>query len=227
MKTLAFDTSTKFLSVACLEDGEVKASFHEDAGLQHSRILIPTIKRVLDNISWRFEEVGLICAGIGPGSFTGIRIAVAVVKGLALVSPVKVVGVPSMDAISLNAPDTYGLVAPLLDARKGKVYTSLYKRSGSKSERVAGYSLVTIDELLAGLKKRVFFFGDAVNVYKNKLDLCSLALWSETTDWYPKAVDIGRIGIKLSDTGYDDPAALEPLYLHAKECGVTGKKSGA
>ena len=81
MKILSFDTSTKFLTIALLEDEAVKAEFHEDVGIRHSEILVSTIKDMLGKLEWKMEDIELMCVGLGPGSFTGIRIAVATVKG--------------------------------------------------------------------------------------------------------------------------------------------------
>ena len=159
MKILAFDTSTKYLSIACLEDNEVKSEFHEDAGIRHSEILIPTIEKQLNGLKWRLDQIGLICVGLGPGSFTGLRIAVATVKGLTAVLPdIKVAGVPTMDAIVANISDKAGRIAPFLDAHKQKVYSCIYEASGAKIKRISDYLLLTADELLGSLKKEVFFF---------------------------------------------------------------------
>ena len=128
MKTLAFDTSTKFLTIAGLDDDHVLSSFHEDVGIRHSEILVPTIDDVLLKAGWRLKDVDLIAVGIGPGSFTGLRIAVATVKGFLTVINAKVVGVPAMDAIAMNAPQDKKMIAPFLDARKEKVYSCMYER---------------------------------------------------------------------------------------------------
>jgi len=224
MKTLAFDTSTKFLSIACLEDDDVKSEFHKDVGIRHSEILIPTIKQMIENIGWPLNEIELVCVGLGPGSFTGLRIAIATVKGLAAVLCNKVVGVPTMDAIVMNAPPDKKIAAPLLDARKEKVYTCIYDLSGKEPVNTTDYLLVTIDELLSGLKEEVFFFGDAVPKYKEKLDNCAKARYAENIDWYPRGSQIGRLGFKKSLTRTDDPAVIDPLYLHSKECQITKRK---
>lgn len=221
MKILAFDTSTKYLSIACLEDSNVRLEFHEDVGIQHSEILIPTIKSTLEKLNWTIKDVELVCVGLGPGSFTGLRIALATVKGMALVLHNKVVGVPSMDAIIMNLPrGKYTLAAPFLDARKEKVYTCIYDVSDEEPKRTTDYLLTTADEFLSNLKKEVFFLGDAVTKYKEKLDQYPLAFYQEDINWHPKASEIGRIGFKKSLTKTDDPERLNPLYLHTKECNI-------
>ncbi|MGB2661088.1 MAG: tRNA (adenosine(37)-N6)-threonylcarbamoyltransferase complex dimerization subunit type 1 TsaB [Candidatus Omnitrophota bacterium] len=225
MKILAFDTSTKFLTIAFLEDEAVKAEFHEPAGIRHSEILMPTIRDMLKGLGWKIGDIELVCVGLGPGSFTGIRIAVATVKGLAAVLQNKVIGVPSMDAIVMNFPPGGRLVAPFLDARKEKVYTCIYDRGGGKLERTTDYLLTTVDGLLGGLEEEVFFYGDGTEKYEEKLKEHPLARYDKGVDWYPRAADIGRIGFKRSFHATDDPETLEPLYLHAKECNVTGVKN--
>ncbi len=227
MKILAIDTSTKFLSIACLENEDVKSEFHRDVGIKHSELLIPEIKSMLHGLSWQAEELGLICVGIGPGSFTGLRIAAVTVKAMAEALGCAVIGVPDMDAIIMNLPPEVfaaakkKLAAPFLDARKGKVYTCIYDLSGPGREKVTEYLLVTASDFLSGLKENeVLFFGDAVEKYKKELDECRLARVLEI-DWYPRAADVGRIGFKRSARGTDDPEDIEPLYLHARDCGIT------
>jgi len=224
MKILAFDTSTKFLSIAFLEDDNVTAMFHEDAGMRHSMVLVPTIKKMLAELAWPLKEIELVCVGLGPGSFTGLRIAMATVKGMAAVLRNKVVGIPTMDAIAMNVlPEVpTKRVAPFIDARKGKVYTCAYDRSNGETERVTDYLLVTVDDLLSTLDEEVFFFGDAITKYKEKLDSCSLAHYAEDMDWYPRADIIGRIGFRRFPDETHDPESIEPLYLHSKECNITG-----
>ena len=225
MKTLAFDTSTKFLTIAFLEEEEVKAQFHEDVGISHSELLVPKIKEMLGGLGWEIEDIALICVGLGPGSFTGLRIAAATVKGLAASMEVKLVGVPTMDATVMNFPKEGRRAALLLDARKGKVYSCIYEREGREMKRATDYMLLTIDELLSSLKEEVYFYGDGVEKYEEKLKNHPLAKYNKDVDWYPKAAQIGRIGIKRSLYISDNPETLEPLYLHSKECNITQKST--
>jgi len=224
MRILAFDTSTKFLSIACLQNNEERAAFHKDVGIQHSEILIPTIKDMLGRLNWPLNELDLICMGLGPGSFTGLRIALATVKGLSAVLGNKAIGVPSMDAIVMNFPAAKRRIAPFLDGRKQKVYTCLYDNSKSEPRRVTDYLLVTVDEFLHDLKEEVVFFGDGVVKYREELARHEFAVAKEDIDWYPRAVDIGRIGSKKPLIEMPDLNAIEPLYLHTKECNVMTKE---
>ena len=220
MKILAFDTSTNFLTIACLEGEEIKAEFHKDAGIRHSEILMPTIKDMLDKSGWKTRDIGLICVGLGPGSFTGIRIAAATAKGLAAVLRSKMIGVPTMDAIAMNFPPEERCVAPLLDAHKGKVYSCIYGREGETLVRNTDYMLTTIEELLGSLTGEVVFCGNGTVKYEEKLKQHPLVRYNKEMDWYPRAVSIGRIGLERSAGATSDPQAIEPLYLHSRECNI-------
>ena len=221
MKVLAFDTSTRYMSIACLEGKALRAEFHEDAGIRHSEILVPTIKKMLDGLGWNIGEIGLFCVGLGPGSFMGLRISAATVKALAISLRTKVVGVPSFDAIAFNAPSGENTVAPFLDAHKGKVYSCMYGPCGPGRTRKSDYLLVTAEELLGGLEGEVFFLGDGVEKYKKELDGNKLARYDGGLDWYPRASRIALLGIEKAEKGFDDPETIEPLYLHPKECDVS------
>ncbi|MDP8258039.1 MAG: tRNA (adenosine(37)-N6)-threonylcarbamoyltransferase complex dimerization subunit type 1 TsaB [Candidatus Aadella gelida] len=222
MKTVAFDTSTKFLSIACFDGDEVKASFHEDIGMGHSERLIPEIKKIIKKLDWDIKEVGLVCVGLGPGSFTGIRIAVSAAKGLAAVLTCKLTGVPTMDVIADNASSLDGLVAPFMDARKDKVYTCIYRSSEGKLNKISDYMLVDADEFLKEIKEPILLIGDGAEKYRKLLDAYDLARYDISMDWYPKATDVGRRGIGMRE--FIPPEDLEPLYLHPKECNITQSK---
>jgi tRNA threonylcarbamoyladenosine biosynthesis protein TsaB len=225
MKTLAFDTSTKFLSIALLEGDKVLLESHEEVGMKHSELLVPVAKDMINEVGWKVDDIGLIAVGLGPGSFTGLRIAVATAKGIVAVTGSKIIGVPSMDAMVRNFDvGQKKKIAPLMDARKEKIYACVYDCSGAEPVRESDYILSPIDEFLEGLQDETVFFGDAVMKYKEKLDGHPRSGYIEDVDWYPRASCIGRIGAKRSKIGTDDPDTLAPLYLHAKECNVTKGK---
>ncbi|MBL7072310.1 MAG: tRNA (adenosine(37)-N6)-threonylcarbamoyltransferase complex dimerization subunit type 1 TsaB [Candidatus Omnitrophica bacterium] len=226
MKILAFDTSTKFLSIACMEDSSPRAVYHKDVCVRHSEMLVVEIKNLLKKLNWKLTDIDLICVGSGPGSFTGLRIAFATLKGLCLAGGTRVSAIPSMDAmIRTPAAGVYKktgkkLIAPFLDARKGKVYTCIYEMSRDKIHKLTDYLLVRAEDFLKELKEEVFFFGDAVPKYEKELVSCKFALLGNHMDWYPKAVEIGRAALKRSVKKADDVETLEPLYLYEKECNV-------
>ncbi|HPS20437.1 MAG TPA: tRNA (adenosine(37)-N6)-threonylcarbamoyltransferase complex dimerization subunit type 1 TsaB [Candidatus Omnitrophota bacterium] len=224
-KTLAFDTSTKFLSIALFEGDVLKREYHKEAGITHSAVLIPTIKNEIDALSWKISDIGLIAVGSGPGSFTGLRIAAATVKALSAAVGCKIMGVPGMDAMAARYRTDEKYIAPLLDARKGKVYSCFYEKPDQAFVRRGDFLLVTLAELLRMMDKKTIFFGDGVGPYRSEIEKCANASIDPDADWYPRASEIGRIGIEKAKTGTDDPETFEPLYLHPKECNITCKRS--
>lgn len=201
--------------------------FHEDVGIRHSEILAHTIGRTVEKAGWRISDLELVSVGLGPGSFTGLRIAAATVKALALCLDVKIKGVPTMDAIARRVSPDREIFAPFLDAHKGKVYTCVYERAyHGEIFRKTDYLLVRVNDLLESLERRVLFFGDGLAKYARELEACPKASTIPDLDWYPRAEDIALIGIDLARVSTDDPRSIDPMYLHSKECNINIKNSG-
>ncbi|MCC6193264.1 MAG: tRNA (adenosine(37)-N6)-threonylcarbamoyltransferase complex dimerization subunit type 1 TsaB [Burkholderiales bacterium] len=128
MKILAFDTSTQWLSVACLAGGRWSTR-GEAAGQAHSERLLPLIDAVLAEAGMALRDLDAIAFGAGPGSFTGVRIACGVAQGLALGAALPLVAVPTLEALAQAARHTHGAgrVAACLDARMREVYVAAYR----------------------------------------------------------------------------------------------------
>ncbi|MBF0493945.1 MAG: tRNA (adenosine(37)-N6)-threonylcarbamoyltransferase complex dimerization subunit type 1 TsaB [Candidatus Omnitrophica bacterium] len=229
MKTLAFDTSTKFLTIALFDGDRVVSEYHRDEGVRHSEILVPTVKQCLNEADWTLSEIGLIALGVGPGSFTGLRVGVATVKAFATANKnMKIAAVPTMDGIARRYEPGAGtrLGVALLDARKGKVYACLYDYSGGAPVNRSGCLLVELDKYLSELKDETVFFGDAVEKNGDIFKKYPLAKVVKDLDWYPRAVDIGRLGIALAKDGKTvTPGELDPIYLHARDCNVVMREA--
>jgi tRNA threonylcarbamoyladenosine biosynthesis protein TsaB len=224
MRLLALDTSTDFLSLACLEDGVVAGELHEEAGIRHSEILASRIKDILEDVDWDISDIGAVAAGVGPGSFTGLRIGVSTAKGLALVLNASVIGIPSLDAIAMRGPSGRGLIVPVLDAHKGKVYTCVYERMpAGRLKRKSGYLLCDVTKLEAYLGERSVIFGNGLDKYEKELGALPLAETEKDVDWFPRASDIGKMAFELMPGGVVAPEALEPMYLYASDCNILKK----
>lgn len=127
MHVLAMDTSTLVGSVALLSDGAVRAELAASVRARHGEVLLPHIERVLELSGLQFREVGLVAVGLGPGSFTGLRIGVATAKGLALAGGTPLVGVVSLRALARGLGAAPALAVPVVDAHKGEVYAAVYR----------------------------------------------------------------------------------------------------
>ncbi len=145
MNILALDCATESLVVA-LRAGSCVYTRTVREGLRHAQTIAPQVEQTLAQASLQARDLGLIVAGVGPGSFTGLRIALATARGLARGASCPLVGVCTLDALAWPLQTWAGLVVPVLDARRGRVYAALY-RSGS---RVCEPQDLTTEEL-AGL----------------------------------------------------------------------------
>lgn len=212
MIILAIDTSTDYLSLALLEDNRLVAKFHRKAHRKHSMLLVPTIEKLLKKAKLSVGKIDCFAISVGPGSFTGLRIGVTVVKGLAYALKKRIVAVPTLDVIAYNAKSFKGMVCPVLDARKNKVYACIYKSDGKTIKRVSKYLLLPLEELLkiTGKYDKVLFLGDAIPA-------------PSAVDWYPRAEVVARLAIeRYKDKRFIKAQDLEPLYLYSHECDITG-----
>jgi len=160
MKLLAIDTSTNYLNLAVTDGDRVIAKFHKKADMSHSSLLIPMIDKVLKKARLKLKDIDGFSISIGPGSFTGLRIGVTTVKGLAYAMKKPIVTVPTLDAIADNAKEFAGLVCPVLDAKKNKVYACLYRSDGEKLKRASKYLLLGITDLIKIIGKRKTLFAN-------------------------------------------------------------------
>ena len=218
MNALAIDTSTDYLSLAVMRNGRVAARFHRKAAMAHSRLLVPMIDKVLKKAKLKLKDVGLFCISIGPGSFTGLRIGVTVVKGLSYALKRPIVAVPTLDVIAENAKSFEGVICPVLDARKNKVYACLYKSDGKTIKKISKYLLLSVKDLMEKTAKydKVLFLGDAMHLLGKPA--------AKRPDWHPKADVVARLGIEEFKKRRTIKAEdLEPMYLYSKECDITGR----
>ena len=131
MKILAIDTTAKTASVALLEancnGGRRLIGEYTLVTGTHSTTLLPMIESVLENSA---AQIDVYACSVGPGSFTGVRIGVATVKGLAFAKNIPCVGVSSLDALAYGASEQRGIIVPAIDARRETVYTAIYRSLG-------------------------------------------------------------------------------------------------
>lgn len=175
MKILAIDSSGLTASAALAEEGRLIGSFSTNTKMTHSVSLLPMVDTLLRQTGVGPEEIGAVAAAAGPGSFTGLRIGCATVKGLALAWDVPVIGVPTVDALAWNVAGAEGLVCPILDARRQQTYTGIYafttrdgQEPGIRMEILRQQCATTIEELVQDLNRKreqVTFLGDGVPVF--------------------------------------------------------------
>lgn len=172
MRILAVDTSAKVSSVSVVEDNEILAEFNVNSSLTHSQTLMPMIDSMLSSSKIPLDSIDLFAASAGPGSFTGIRIGIGAVKGLAYGRNKPCVSVSTLEALAYNMADFSGIVCPVMDARCNQVYTALFEAEKQNITRLCEDKAISIDELydsLSSLNKNIIFVGDGADLCYNKL----------------------------------------------------------
>lgn len=224
MRLLAIETSSKQLGVALLDGGEIVASYELLTNdYPHAAELPGAVNRMLEAGAISLKEVQAIAVDIGPGSFTGLRIGLAFVKGLAFILKPTVIGIPSLDVLAAHVPCTDRLICPVLDAKQQKVYAALYRYQGGTASKQTDYFLGSIDELLEQITEPVILLGDGCARYAQSIAarLGQQAQVAPSELWLPRVVTLGRLGAeRLAKGQQDDPASLTPMYLHPETCAV-------
>lgn len=188
MKVLAFDTSSKALSVALLEEENRLAELTLTIKKNHSITLMPTIEFLMASIDWKPTDLDRIVVAEGPGSYTGLRIAVATAKTLAQTLKIDLVGVSSLLALVLE--EIEGLAIPVMDARRNHVYAGFYQ----EDQLVYPEGHLSFEAVLERVKgaEKVTFLGE-VEAFREQIQEALPS--AQMVETLPDAVRIGRLGL--------------------------------
>ncbi len=167
MKILAIESSAKAASVCIAEDGKILGEVFLNCGLTHSVTIMPSVEWLLDMSGLKMSDIDRIAITEGPGSFTGLRIGMAAVKGLAWSADIPCVGVSTLLAAAKGVADTDGLICAVMDARAGQVYNALFKAENGRLTRLCDDRAIKISELLAELsgEENILVCGDGTEVF--------------------------------------------------------------
>ena len=172
MITLAFDSTAKAASVAVTDGDKLLALYNIDNGLTQSELLLPMAENMLKNLKLTFDDVGLLACAVGPGSFTGVRIGVALVKGIAFGKNIPCVAVSTLDELAENLAGLDGIIVPVMDARRQQVYTATYRGKGGTLDKLTPDRAIAISELADELKEYsepIYLVGDGYDVARRGL----------------------------------------------------------
>jgi len=223
MKILALDTSTKFLTLG-LYAGEKFYDYNMNLGRKHSSLLAPTIKRVIGALGWKMQEIDYFACGLGPGSFTGVRIGVSTIKGMAFGRNQPVVGISSLDILARNAQEEFNQkkIVPVLDARRGLLYYSIYSKDNNRLRRMIPYRLASKKEFFKEVKGGSIILGDGLECCLDELHRNSKRMILLDKDyWYPKANQLVRLAQeRIKEGELRESSKIKPIYLYPKECQI-------
>ena len=173
MRILAIDSSSMVATVDITTDGILNAEYTINHKKTHSQTLLPMIAEIVKMIEIDMDSIDAVAITGGPGSYTGLRIGSATAKGIGLALNKPIINVPTMDALAYNLYSSQYVICPIMDARRGQVYTGIYKFEETEMKTIKPQCIMMIDELIKELdtiKESVMFLGDGVDVHKQLID---------------------------------------------------------
>lgn len=210
---LSMDSSAVTASVALTDGDEIIKSEFVNSGLTHSETLLPMITRVMDGR--KYSELDGIAITAGPGSFTGVRIGVATVKGLAFNDDIPCYSVSTLEAIAYKFVDKNAVVCAVMDARRMQFYNALFRVQNGKVERLCDDRAISIEDLRNELKQydKVIIAGDGAKLCFQNIELenCTLA---DEDRIYQNAVSVAKAA---QNKNAISPKALMPVYLRQSQ----------
>lgn len=220
MLTLALESSAKSASTALVEDGRLLAQYSQNTGLTHSRTLLPMVEDLLRNTEHGVRDLDRVAVSAGPGSFTGVRIGVATVKGFCWALEIPVVGVSTLEAMAWNGLGQPGgtVICCAMDARRGQVYNALFVMEGGVPRRLCPDRAVSLEELAADERfqgKNLFVVGDGAGLCHDYLSqkgfspVLAPPVLEHQSAW--------GVAMAAADKAAGPAAALLPVYLRLSQ----------
>ncbi|HEY7318251.1 MAG TPA: tRNA (adenosine(37)-N6)-threonylcarbamoyltransferase complex dimerization subunit type 1 TsaB [Candidatus Binatia bacterium] len=235
---VGIDTAGRTASVALVENGRVVSErTHPDCNSisneekrsgknNHAETILPLIQALLEGNGVSLEEITGFALSNGPGSFTGLRIGLSTVKGLAYGSNLSIVGVSTLLAHAARVTNYDGLICALLDARKNEVYAGVFRKSGPAIDRVMEDTVGSIANMIAWVQdlrrgEPCLIVGDGGAVYKNFLwDLPGIVVHDPTNDLTIAATVARLAEARFRSDDVDDLGKLTPVYVRPFEAGI-------
>jgi tRNA threonylcarbamoyladenosine biosynthesis protein TsaB len=214
-KILAFDTSSLHGSVALLEGQDVRAEIRTNSTKTHSSMLLKSVDFLLKSIGWQLKDLNLIAAGIGPGSFTGIRIGVSTALGFAQTLALPFAGISGLDALAHQNIWLEGSIGILLDAHRSQYYYAEYVSNKGRLRQTHKPTLINISDLEDSLKDRQIYVVGDMNAYQWKTIKKDSAHWPQLVpvDLF-LASGIGRLALLRKNIWRSGEYVVsEPLYI--------------
>lgn len=217
MIILSLDCSATAASCAVLEDNKVIASSFVNVKLTHSETLLPMLENTLASVKLSVKDINAFAINNGPGSFTGIRIGISAVKGLAAPNNVPCAAVSTLYSIACLHKNINGVICAVMDARCNQVYNALFKVTNGKIERLCDDGTVMISEVISELDNmndNIIIAGDGASLfgeYAKTKENVKISLEPLTNQ---NAVGVGIAAKEIFDRGEGiSPKDLAPFYL--------------
>jgi tRNA threonylcarbamoyladenosine biosynthesis protein TsaB len=219
-RALALETSGRIGSVALALDDRILATRQFEHGLQNAAKLLPIIDDAMREQGWSPRDLQELYVSIGPGSFTGLRLAVTLAKTMALAMGVKIVAVPTLRVLVENAPPEAQHVIVVLDAKRDQVFTARFERRDDQSwiER-EGAHLDALPAMLARAPRPVYLSGEGIPFHEKFIpNDDAFVIITHPNAWRARAEVVAHLGHGLARRGeFADPLKLAPIYIRLPE----------
>ncbi|MGL5633983.1 MAG: tRNA (adenosine(37)-N6)-threonylcarbamoyltransferase complex dimerization subunit type 1 TsaB [Sarcina sp.] len=218
MLILCIDSSSTTATCALVNENQILAEINLNNKREHSAIVMDLIDELLQSYKLSIKDVDAFAVSEGPGSFTGLRIGMASIKGLAFGTNKPCISISTLDTLAYNAITFDGIICPIIDALRDNVYSNLYKTNNGSLISISEASCIAVDDLIAELKtknEKIIFVGDGVAKHRGKLkEELPNAVFAPLNALYPKASSLGELAIKkLSNGETCTPNDFNPIYL--------------
>ncbi len=217
MKILGIDTAVATGSVAIMEDDVLVGEMLLTSRRTHARRVMKSVDTLLSVTEYTLSDLDGFAVSIGPGSFTGLRIGISTVKGLAFALGKPIAAVNTLDALANQFPSSNRLICPILNARKGEVYTALYRTDENGAViRTGDYTVVSPPDWVCRITEPALFVGDGVEEYGSliKEKLGTLAHFAPPFLNTIRASVVACLGMeRLKNKESDDAKTLVPFYI--------------
>ncbi len=223
MITLTFDSTAKIASVAVSDGERILASYSINNGLTQSELLLPMAESVLASLGLTFDDIELIGCSVGPGSFTGVRIGTALVKGIAFGRNIPCASVSTLEALAENLAGLDGIIVPVMDARRSQLYCAVFEYSGDEMIRHTEDMAISISELADRLRsycgRQIYLVGDGYAVAMRELSALGIPL-CKTPDSLrdESAASVAKLAVRMHALGKVTSDLLHmPTYLRVPQ----------
>lgn len=220
MIILSLDTSAAVASAALCDGERLLAEYTLNNGNTHSETLLPMAESLLTHFGITTDDIDIFASSTGPGSFTGVRIGVATLKGLAFGKNKPCVSVSTLEAIAENLRVHKGLICPVMNARRSQVYTALFRSNGESLTRLtpdSAISIAELDELLSKYGEPVAFCGDGYGITVSALEKTEVYAVPERLR-HQSAYSVAQVALRNYLSGdFTDDAKLTVTYLRPSQ----------
>ena len=228
MKLLAVETSTLMGSVAVVDGDRTLCELTLHVEETHSPQLMPAIDYVLKTVGLAPGQLDGFAVALGPGSFTGLRIGMSTVKGLAAATSKPIVGVPTLEAMAWNFPFCPHLICPLIDARMKEVYAAWFRAKAGAVVRHSEDMVLPPFVLLEDVKEEVLVFGSGAQIYREEIEkiMGNLVRFASPEIMGARASIVGMLAVeKMRRHEVSDADSLEPLYIRESQAQMKARRT--